>query len=202
MTLVSGQGLPVARPKEFNETVVLRKAMDLFWEQGYGATSMEDLVDHLGIGRASLYATYGAKHDLFMRALDTYIQDRVTSLTEALSRPGPVIPAIGNVLGMFARRACDLDRPGCMLTNSATELATRDPEVARQVQSTWAALESTLASALTRARAQGELGADRDPQALASFLLVFIQGLLVVGKGDPDPDRLRIATEQALLVLQ
>jgi TetR/AcrR family transcriptional regulator, transcriptional repressor for nem operon len=191
----------MARPKEFDETVVLRKAMDLFWEQGYGATSMDNLVDHLGIGRASLYSTYGAKHDLFMRALDVYTQDRVTSITEALSQPGPVLPAIRSVLEMFARRACDLNKPGCMLTNSATELATRDPQVQRQVQRTWAALESTLASALARARAQSELGEDRDPHALASFLLVFIQGLLVVGKGDPDPDRLRIATEQALSVL-
>lgn len=192
----------MARPKEFDETVVLRKAMDLFWEQGYGATSMDDLTEHLEIGRASLYSTYGAKHDLFMRALDTYIQDRVTSLTEALSQPGPVIPVIRNVLNMFSRRACDLNRPGCMLTNSATELATRDPQVARQVQQTWARLESTIASALVRARAQGELGEDHDPYALASFLLVFIQGLLVVGKGDPEPQRLRIATEQALRVLQ
>lgn len=192
----------MARPKEFDETVVLRKAMDLFWEQGYGATSLDNLVEHLGIGRASLYSTYGSKHDLFMRALDAYIQDRATTLKAALAQPGPVLPAIRNVLDMFVRRASDLNRPGCMLVNTATELATSDPQAARQVQRTWTALEDALASALDRARAQGELAEGRDPHALANFLLVFIQGLLVVGKGAPDPDRLRTAADQAFVLLQ
>lgn len=192
----------MARPKEFDEDVALRKAMELFWEQGYGATSMDNLVEHVGIGRASLYATFGSKRDLFLRALDAYIQERVTRLTEVLSQPGPVLPAITTVLRMFMLRATNLDQPGCMVVNTASELATRDAQAARQVQRSWLALESTLASALARARAQGEISQDRDPHALASFLLVFIQGILVVGKGDPDAERLRVASDQALSVLK
>lgn len=192
----------MARPKEFDEGVALRKAMELFWEQGYGATSMDNLVEHVGIGRASLYATFGSKRDLFLRALDAYIQERVTRLTEVLSQPGPVLPAITTVLRMFMSRATNLDQPGCMVVNTASELATRDAQAARQVQRSWMALESTLASALARAKAQGEISPDRDSHALASFLLVFIQGILVVGKGDPDAERLRVATEQALSVLK
>ena len=192
----------MARPKEFDESVALRKAMELFWEQGYGATSMDNLVEHLDIGRASLYATFGSKHELFLRAFDAYIQERAISLTEALSQPGPVLPAIKTVVQKFVLRATNLDRPGCMVVNTASELATHDQQAARKVQRTWMALESTLAAALARARAQGEIPAERDPHALASFLLVFIQGILVVGKGDPNPDRLRAASEQALAILQ
>jgi TetR/AcrR family transcriptional regulator, transcriptional repressor for nem operon len=191
----------MARPKEFDQDVVLNRAMELFWDQGYQATSMDNLVEHLGIGRASLYATFGSKHELFLKALDSYIQARVTSLTEVLSQPGPVLPAIRKVVMLFLKRASDLDRPGCMVVNTAAELATSDPQAGRYVQRTWMALESTLASALARARAQGELAPDRDPHAMASFLLVFIQGMLVVGKGDPDPDRLKSAAEQALNLL-
>jgi TetR/AcrR family transcriptional regulator, transcriptional repressor for nem operon len=191
----------MARPREFDQDVVLNRAMELFWDQGYQATSMDNLVEHLGIGRASLYATFGSKHELFLKALDAYIQARVTSLTDVLSQPGPVLPAVRKVVGLFLRRASDLERPGCMVVNTATELATSDPQAGRYVQRSWMALESTLASALARARAQGELAADRDPHALASFLLVFIQGMLVVGKGDPDPVRLKIAAEQALTLL-
>lgn len=175
--------------------------MELFWERGYQATSTSDLVDHLGIGRASLYATYGSKHELFLRALDAYIQARVTTLTDVLSQPGPVLPAVRKVLDLFVKRALDGDRPGCMVVNTAAELAPADSEAARRVQASWVALETGLASALTRARAQGELPADKDPHALASFLMVFIQGVLVVGKGDPNRERLVIASREALSIL-
>lgn len=191
----------MARPKEFDEEVVLGRAMELFWERGYQATSTSDLVDHLGIGRASLYATYGSKHELFLRALDAYIQARVTTLTDVLSQPGPVLPAVRKVLDLFVKRALDGDRPGCMVVNTAAELAPADSEAARRVQASWVALETGLASALTRARAQGELPADKDPHALASFLMVFIQGVLVVGKGDPNRERLVIASREALSIL-
>ena len=190
------------RPREFDPDIVLQRAMDLFWDKGYRATSMEDLVDHLGIGRASLYATFGSKHDLFLKALDRYINARVTSLTEVLSQPGPALPAVRTVVQLFLKRASDLDRPGCMVANTATELASSDQQAGRAVQRSWMALESTLASTLSRARAQGELGQDTDPHALASFLLVFIQGMLVVGKGDPDARRLQAAAQQALHLLQ
>ena len=62
----------MARSKEFEETVVLDKAMRLFWEQGYEKTSMTDLVEHMGIHRRSLYDTFGDKHSLFLKAMDRY----------------------------------------------------------------------------------------------------------------------------------
>lgn len=191
----------MARPREFDEEVVLQKAMELFWERGYQATSTADLVEHLGIGRASMYATFGSKHELFLKALDRYIQARVTSLTDVLSQPGPVLPAVRLVVDLFMRRASNNELPGCLVVNTAAELAPADPGAARRVQASWVALETGLASALTRAQAQDELPANKDPQALASMLLVFIQGLLVVGKGDPNPARLRMAAQQVLSIL-
>lgn len=62
----------MARSKEFEESVVLDKAMRLFWEQGYEKTSMTDLVNHMGIHRKSLYDTFGDKHTLFLRSVDLY----------------------------------------------------------------------------------------------------------------------------------
>jgi TetR/AcrR family transcriptional regulator, transcriptional repressor for nem operon len=194
-------GRIMARPKEFDEDVVLQRAMEMFWERGYQATSTADLVEHLGIGRASLYGTFGSKHELFLRALDRYVDARVESLTAVLTTPGPVLPAIETVVNLFVKRASDLERPGCMVVNTAAELGPSDALAARRVQSTWSSLESTLASALLRARAQGEISEDKNPDAIASFLTVFIQGLLVVGKGAPNPKRLRLAAGQALSIL-
>lgn len=193
--------MDVARPKEFDEDVALQRAMELFWERGYQGTSMSDLTAHLGVGRASFYATFGSKHELFLKALDSYIQARVSSFSIILSQPGPVLPAIRTVLELFVKRAGNRDRRGCLVVNTAAELLPSDAETARHVQASWTALETGLASALTRARAQGELSHEKDPRALASFLVVLIQGLLVVGKGDPNLERLRHASEQALSIL-
>lgn len=187
--------------KEFDPDVVLRRALDLFWRRGYEATSMADLVEHLGIGRASIYATYGSKHDLYLKALEHYGRTTGLASVEALSQPGPVLPAIRGLLLAFADSPADGPK-GCMLTNAAIELMGVDDAVREQVERGLGGLELTLTSALMRARAQGEIAADRDPVALGRFLLVFMQGLRVLGRGEPDPDRVRDAVDQALGALR
>ncbi|HEX2034346.1 MAG TPA: TetR/AcrR family transcriptional regulator [Chloroflexota bacterium] len=180
----------------------LQAALELFWERGYEATSLSDLVEHLGIGRASLYATFGSKHELYVKALGHYLQTRTPDPVELLSQPGPVLPAVRALVERYVEEAiCDQRRRGCMIVNAAAERLPGDARVARVVESSWDTLEVALTSAMTRARAQGELGADKDPRALARFLLAVLQGLRVLGKGDPNPERLRDAASQALAVL-
>jgi TetR/AcrR family transcriptional repressor of nem operon len=190
------------RVKEFDPDVALGKALELFWSRGYEATSMADLVAHLGIGRASLYATFGSKRDLYLRALDHYGKTRNPDPVELLSQPGPVLPAVRDVVELYVNEAMgDRQRRGCMVANAAVETAPHDPEVARLVCRSWQSIEVALITALTRARAQGELADDQDPRMLGQFLLVLFQGIKVVGQGDPDPARLRAAADQALALL-
>ncbi|KUN32433.1 TetR family transcriptional regulator [Streptomyces corchorusii] len=193
----------MARTKEFDPDAALQSALELFWRRGYEATSMADLVGHLGIGRASLYATFGSKHELYLRALDRYGRTQDPVLTRELSRPGPVLPAVRGLVRRFAAEAtAEATREqGCLVTNTAVELAPHDREAARRVERSWDTVETLLHSALVRARAQGELAADRDPLALARMLLVLLQGLRVVGKASADPARVRDAAEQALALL-
>jgi TetR/AcrR family transcriptional regulator, transcriptional repressor for nem operon len=192
----------MSRTKEFHPDAVLQKALELFWERGYEATTMADLVGHLGIARASIYATFGDKHNLYVQALDRYVQDRDPGLVEMLSQPGPVLPAVRALVEAYVTEsACDERRRGCMVVNAAVELMARDPQAARRVEASWDTLETALTSALTRARAQGELEEGKDPRALARFLLVMLQGMRVLGRAHPDPGRLRDAAEQALGVL-
>jgi TetR/AcrR family transcriptional repressor of nem operon len=193
----------MARAKEFDPEAALSKAMELFWRQGYEATSLADLVEHLEIGRASLYATFGDKHELFVRALQQYLQTRTPDPVETVSQPGPVLPALRELVRAYVdETVCDQQRRGCMVVNSAAELLPRDARVGRIVESSWDTLEVALTSALTRARAQGELPADKDPRATARFLLVFLQGVRVLGKASADPERLWDAADQALAVLE
>lgn len=88
-----------------------------------------------------------------------------------------------------------------MVVNAAVELMQRDAAAARRVEASWDTLETALTSALTRARAQGEIGQEKDPRALARFLLVMLQGLRVLGRAHPDPGRVRDAAAQALSLL-
>lgn len=192
----------MARTKEFDPDTALQKALELFWERGYEATSMADLVEHLGIARASIYATFGGKRELYLKALERYLESRDPDVVALLSQPGPVVPAVRALVESYAEQSiCDERRLGCMIVNAAVEVMARDPKVARWVEASWDTLETALTSALTRARAQGELPADRDPRALARFLLVVMQGIRVLGRAQPDAGRLRDAAAQALAAL-
>lgn len=193
----------MARTKEFDPDAALRSALELFWRRGYEATSIADLVEHLGIGRASIYATFGNKHELYLKALDRYGEERDPLLLAELSGPGPALPAVRAVVRRFAAEATSApDRSnGCLITNTAAELAPHDPAAARRVEISWEHFETLLQSSLARARAQGELPEGRDPRALARMLLVLMQGIKVVGKTSGDPARVRDAAEQALTLL-
>lgn len=193
----------VARTKEFDPDTVLQRALELFWERGYEATSMADLVEHLGVAKASIYATFGGKHELYLKALERYLRAQDPRVVERLSQPGPVLPAVRALVDTYvAESLADERHRGCMVVNAAVELAPRDRQVARGVQASWDTLETVLVSALMRARSQGEIPGDRDPRALARFLLVLLQGIRVLGRADPDPARLRDAAEQAMAVLR
>ncbi|MEU1364661.1 TetR/AcrR family transcriptional regulator [Streptomyces sp. NPDC005803] len=193
----------MARTKEFDPDAALQSALELFWRCGYEATSIADLVEHLGIGRASIYATFGNKHELYLKAMDRYAEGHDPLLLTELSQPGPALPAVRAVVRRFASEAASPDGRlhGCLITNTAAERAPHDPAAARRVEASWEHLETLLQSALVRAGAQGELPEDRDPRALARMLLVLLQGVRVVGKASSDPARVRDAAEQALTLL-
>lgn len=189
----------MSRTKEFDPDVALEQAMELFWEHGYEATSMAQLTERLGIGRASLYATFGYKRELYLKALRRYLETRDPDPLELLSQPGPALPAVRALVDAYvAESVADPQRRGCLVVNAATELMPYDEAVSRLVESSWDTLETALASALARARAQGELPAAKDPRALARFLLVFLQGVRVIAKSSPDLARLRDAADHTL----
>jgi len=114
--------------KQFDVDEVLDKAMRIFWNRGYEATSMQDLVDSTGINRGSLYSTYRDKHALFLAALRRYaetIHHRL--LVDLESTYGPR-EAIRQSFLAFAEKMSEGGNCGCFLTNTALELAAHDPE--------------------------------------------------------------------------
>lgn len=191
----------MARTKEFDPEVALQRALELFWERGFEATSTAELVAHLGVARASIYATFGDKRRLYLKALERYLRITDESVVEGLSE-GPALAGVHRLIDRYAEKAAeDVERVGCMVVNAAVESSSRDAEVHRLVAASWSFLEASLTSALARARAEGDLPADREPRALARLLLVFFQGIQVMGRAPADADRIRDAAAQMRALL-
>lgn len=187
------------RTKAFDPDATLDRAMEFFWAHGYAAAGVDELLRHLGLSRSSLYATYGSKEELFRRALERYLEREARPALAALAEPGPVLPVLRRMLLRLADvERHDPERRGCMVVNTAMERIPADDASAATIRAHLAADVDVLAAALRRAQAQGEVGDDRDPVALARFLVTLIQGLRVVGKATADLDALRDTVDVAL----
>src|SRR5260370_39145007 len=110
--------LAVARPKEFDREVALRHAIQVFWKKGFARTSAEDLVAAMGIGKQSLYDTFGDKRRLFLEALRTYNSHGVAVLVKRVAGGASRIAAIEGVLGDLANEQPYKRALGCMVVNS------------------------------------------------------------------------------------
>jgi TetR/AcrR family transcriptional repressor of nem operon len=159
----------MARSKEFEESVVLDKAMRLFWEQGYEKTSMTDLVKHMGIHRRSLYDTFGDKHTLFLMALDRYDSKNNASLARGVKRSKTAMEALLFVVGILI--CGEEDSPsGCLMVNSAVELAARDADVNDKSTEAFTKAEQLLKEIILWGQRDGEFTPDYDAVELAEYL--------------------------------
>jgi TetR/AcrR family transcriptional repressor of nem operon len=189
----------VGRPKEFDESEALARAMEVFWSQGYEATSVQDLLDAMGINRASMYATFGDKHALFVAAIDHYGRTETAKLEEALAGR-PVLGTIRRILqqvGDSGGRPCR----GCLATNTIVELAPHDPEVAEAACCLLRRIEKAFARALERAVDEGELPRRANTRALARFLTSTFQGLVVMRKASASRASIKDTVDVALSAL-
>jgi len=177
----------MGRHKEFDRNAVLEQAMDVFWEKGYEATSVQDLVARMQINRGSLYDTFGDKHSLYLTALDHYRDQHVSQRLKALLKSSEGVEAIRQFFnGLVATWVGDRGCQGCFMINSMVELAIRDDEAAGKAAAHMAAVEDAFYRTLLRAQKQGELQHHTDLRALARFLINSANGLCVVAKVSPD----------------
>ena len=171
----------MARPREFSKPEVLRKAMHLFWEKGYEATSMADLLAATGLSKSSLYDTFGDKRSLFLEALEAYRQDRLAQVLSFLEDGRAGRESIAGFFQEIAAHALDeTPRYGCMSCNEAVELGPHDDEVQRLVNADFRGLEDAFAEAIARGQADGSIANPDDPRKLARFFTVGLQGLHVM----------------------
>jgi TetR/AcrR family transcriptional repressor of nem operon len=174
------------RPRQFDLDVALSRAMQAFWAKGYEATSLDDLCEATGLGRSSLYAAFGDKRGLYLRALDRYRRGSAARVAVSLRPQLPIRKAIAAFLGeLIEEIVTGPGRRGCFIGNCAGELARGDRGAAAQVRESLEAIENEFRKALSRAKARGEIAAASDVTALARFFTAGIQGLRLVGKANP-----------------
>jgi TetR/AcrR family transcriptional regulator, transcriptional repressor for nem operon len=160
--------------------------MNVFWSRGYHATALPDLLRATKLSRGSLYAAFGDKHSLFLRALDRYIADALTRMEFELAPSREPVDGLRAYLAGYVERTSGANgKRGCLLVATAMELAGRDAEVSSRIGSFFEAMETRLANALSHAKAAGRLADGVDPSSAARILVCFVEGLRVVGKTAP-----------------
>ena len=174
------------RPRQFDADEAVADAMEVFWERGYGATSIEDLTAGTGLARGSIYKAFDSKKALFLQALDRYTAASLERRAAMLAREGPVREAIRATFAYDVSRSSGADgRKGCMLLAAATEMLPHDADVAERVDTMFRRMRALLADAIRRGQAAGEIAPERDAEALALSLLCTIEGMRAVGKTSP-----------------
>ena len=188
--------------KQFDPEVALEKAMEVFWEQGYEAASLSQLLECMEIGRKSLYDTFGNKRSLFLKALEHYAQTVIKSIREQLSAPGSPLANIEQTLETMQTIHGLPGSKGCMIGTNIADFSTADEEMAAILRSYLRQLEDAYCKAVTRAQAVGELNLSVDARELARMLLCTTQGMALIGRVLDDELLLQSVVKSTMALLK
>jgi TetR/AcrR family transcriptional repressor of nem operon len=192
----------MARPREFDEATVLEAAMNCFWAQGYELTSIRELAKQTGITGASLYNAFGDKRSLYRQVLGHYLEQTVRDRVARLEQLPP-FPAIRTFFDEIVERSVtDKQRRGCMLVNSALELAPYDPEFQKLVAQEMIFIEAFFRRCIEAGQKDGTISAIRPGAELAKLLLSVLLGIRVLARTRPERAVLEDAANGALELLK
>jgi TetR/AcrR family transcriptional regulator, transcriptional repressor for nem operon len=192
----------MARPREFDEVTALEAAIECFWQRGYEATSVRDLAERMGISAPSLYSVYGNKHDLFVRALERYLDHSTRARIRRLEDSLPPKQAIRRFIDEIIERSVnDRERRGCFLINSALEVAPHDGELGALIADRLAEIEAFFCRSIKAAQAEGTVPRERNAQDLARLLLGILLGIRVLARSKPERALLEGVARPALALL-
>ncbi|MBT7942506.1 MAG: TetR/AcrR family transcriptional regulator [Alphaproteobacteria bacterium] len=193
----------MARTKEFDTDNVVSKAIDVFWSKGFEATSIQDLVDAMGINRGSIYATFGDKAGLFDVALQRYQMDAPSQRLLEKAESGDPRAEIELFFSMLLKRDSDRSiQRGCLITNSIAELSARDEKLATRFRAGVRHVEDAFYTLIKRGQETGDIAPWRDARPLARSLLATAQGMIVLSKVDPGQETLADIATTALSQLE
>lgn len=192
----------MARPRQFDADAALSAAQHTFWAKGYHATSTRELTQAMGLTQPSLYNAFGDKRQLFLQALDDYLN---RTLRERIVRIEAGFAPAQALVRFFAesveRGATELPNRGCMLINTALEASNDDPELQAAVAQELSLLRDFFARAVRGAQADGTIAPGHDPDEAAAMLLSLQVGMRVLSRVMPDRALPEAAVRPALASL-
>jgi TetR/AcrR family transcriptional repressor of nem operon len=171
----------MVRHKEYDRHDVLDKAVNLFWQKGYKASSVTDIVHATGLNTASMYKEFGDKDGLFEEALKYYRQYIVSHRFQILIDE-PDIKGVEEFLESVVNGAASEGYKGCLMLNHLAQKHSISPQAAILIGDFCAKMEGLLEAALRNAQTNGELSTGKDPATLASFILCCVHGLVLYGR--------------------
>jgi TetR/AcrR family transcriptional regulator, transcriptional repressor for nem operon len=190
------------RIKAFDETEIIEKATKLFQLKGYEGTSMQDLIDTLGISRSSLYDTFGDKHQLYLKTLNAYCQQNAYALVakaENIENPLAFIQDI--FTSIIEQSKKDVEKKGCYVVNAIVEFSERNTEVTEIVDASNKAFEKMLEKLIAKAQLKKQIAANKNPKQISKFLFTTIYGLRVSSKSNASIKELKDVAAMALSIL-
>lgn len=188
------------RPPEYDREAVVLQAMEVFWERGYGQTSISDLVDATGLQPGSLYGAFGNKKGVFLEVLDYYNQSFLEKITAPTN--GPVLPLVRSLLDTIVSEAVSSrDQRGCLSVNALLEMAQHDEDIAAKLVHYNQRITDAFTTLLGRARDEGEIDARKDPAIMAAFLVNNIWGMRVSCKSKPGRESLQAIVDAVMSAL-
>ena len=182
---------PVGRPKEFDEVTVLRQVMSLFWEKGYDATSLTDILQATGLAKGSLYKAFKSKHALYLQALTHYQSKYMGKFIMILNSP---MPARTKLNAFLSSPVLDAARGeanfGCFLCNAAADRAPHDPDTRALVDRGFKQLTQALAPVIAEIRPDWS---EEQVFSITQSCIMMYSGLRIMSHARVDRDRLEAA---------
>lgn len=193
--------------KQFNREEALERAMALFWANGYEATSIQELVETMGVNRASLYDTFGNKQSIYNQALDKYCNIAQLQIEKIANSQPPdanasAIAILKNILIELLVSDSSMKQAGCFINNTAVELGPHDAALAEKVNVFWQLIENNFKSLLDKAVSQNEIPRDTNTQEMASFVNTVMQGMAVRNKVGSTPGQALASIEYVVQLIQ
>ena len=178
----------MGRPREFDTTEALDKTTQVFWVKGFEATSLNDLIEAMGISKSSFYETFGNKQELFLSSIDHYATTALKDMVIALESDMLGREVIAQVFLIISNRFISkAESMGCFLSNSSAELAPDGVTAKEKIVGYFHRAEEAFTKAVKRGQKEGTIPSDRDAKALGRFLVSSMNGLQVVGKAKQGP---------------
>lgn len=192
----------MARPREFDEEKVLTLAVEQFWERGYEATSIRDLANAMGLTTASVYNAFGDKRAVYRRALDFYVERSFGDRVGRFEAKPPLLAIKAFFDEIIERSLSDVKRKGCMLVNSALEVAPHDDEFQRVVTEVLVQVEGFFRRCVDRGQTDGTITDRQAASDLAGTLLSTLLGIRVLARTRPERALLEGLIKPVLGVLE